>query len=275
MNKTILVAVALVTALGTISNYAYAQSTSGGPLEELGQMLGFGENTTLPSTITDTPIPMLGTNDEVSDNSTSTTNNQTGITTYENPTLGIAFEHPANWTIEDQSRLFQSVQDAQVVVGNPPLPDTTDASGEFSTEIYNSEAYNTASKTGFRVRITDVEKVLDPDTLQLTPIPISALCTAWENSLDERTFETGTEYTDAYWLSYNAGKLIPITVGNQTGCRINSVTLHDGAQEKFDIDMLVVKDGKFYVVTFSTAPDAVPTMGPLGERMIKSFRFLQ
>jgi hypothetical protein len=199
-----------------------------------------------------------------------TTNNN--MTTYENQTLGIAFEYPGtDWEVSQTD--FSELADEELSVEPTGLRVMSD-----NPTPQEYERFNEILKTKLTIKILDIEEILNPDTLQLEPISVSDFCASWRASLSERTLETGSSFDDykAYWLSYQIGKDEITTVANQTACHIDSVALHDNVQEMFDIDVYFQneKTGKAYLLTFSTDPKDVPTMAPIGQKMIDSFRFI-
>ena len=196
---------------------------------------------------------------------------QTNMTTYENKTLGIAFEYPADWEIFEDYGLL-SDKYVEILVHRP----TTDVSGMTSEQRSATIQSNLeAMSTMFDVLITNVSQNLDPNTLQLIPFSAQDECNNHRVSLSDRTVETTSIGTpSAYWLSNKIGKDEPIKIGNVTGCRIDSIENHDNVQKRFDIDIFVVNNNKLYKIGFSTDPINVPSIAPIGEKMIQSFRFL-
>ena len=206
----------------------------------------------------------------------STTNqtnqtNQTSMITYENETLGIAFEYPTGWEVSqwDFSEMAEdelSIEPTELrVLSNNPTPEELDK-------------FNEILKTRMTIRILDAPEILDPNTLQLERVTVSEYCNDLRGTLSDETLETSTSFSGdevtAYWLSNQIGRDEITTVANQTACRIDSIALHDDVQETFDIDVYLSKGDKDYSLTFSTDPKSVPTMVPIAEKMIESFRFL-
>lgn len=141
------------------------------------------------------------------------------------------------------------------------------------TDPEQVESFLNRLKTKLTVQISDVPEILDPETLQLTPVSVSDYCDGIKASLSDKTLETSYD-NEVYWLSNQIGKDEMIKLGNETACRVDSIALHDGIQDSFDIDIYAVKDSESYIITFSTDPKDVPIMVPMAEKMIGSFRFL-
>jgi hypothetical protein len=126
-----------------------------------------------------------------------------------------------------------------------------------------------------RIEIQDVEEILNPDTLQLESTSVQDYCTDLRASLSDETLETaGFDDPYTYWLTNEISKDEITQVANQTACRIDSIALRDDEQYTFDIEIYLQKDGKSYVLTYSSDPKDAPTLVPIYQKMIDSFRFL-
>lgn len=220
-----------------------------------------------PESISNNTLSSLSVAQEQEQNEplTQTKTNQTGgMLTYENKTLGIAFEYPVGWIVDQVD--FSELSDDELSV--EPVA--------WRSALLNKsgfDSFSDALKTNFDIQISDAPEILNPTTLQMERVSVPDWCDGLRASLSDRTVETSYD-NEVYWLSNQIGKDQITKIGNQTACRIDSIALHDDIQETFDINTYLTKGDKAYMLTFSTAPKDAPTMVPLAEKMIESFRFL-
>jgi PsbP-like protein len=185
-------------------------------------------------------------------------------TTYENTEHGFAFDYPATWVNEFDSEYEAQLNNFVVALADPSFID--------------EDGYKS---TIFRVNVSDVHKYLDDD-LQIkadTAEDYARNKIKAENKVDEDTNYLLRTQTD---LGRYGGSLHTLdnikntttSIGGENASKVQYIQSYEGEQMVFNIFIYVVKDDKVYELSFYTEPLNVPETLPIGENIIKSFRFI-
>jgi hypothetical protein len=200
---------------------------------------------------------------------TQTKTNQTGgMLTYDNKTLGISFEYPNGWEVSQWD--FSDESEDELTIAPKHISRSYDRSDPKDEQVLNE-----AQETEITLQVLPAPETLEPNTLQLERVTAQEYCDDLRASLSDKTLETGgfsEPYT--YWLSNQIGRDEITKVANQTACRIESIELRDDVQESFTIEVYVPKDDKAYLLKFNAARSNTPTLAPIYDKMIESFRLL-
>jgi hypothetical protein len=183
--------------------------------------------------------------------------------TYENREHGFAFDYPAAWHNEYDANEAQ-LNNAVIALADP-----------FSNDTQGFE------QTSFRVNVNDVRKSLGRD-FQIKSDTAEDYIKNRINQENESLFQTnagikeGTDFeeSDKPLFILEHLKNSTTSVGRENASKVHYITSFDGEQKQFSMFIYVVKDEKVYELRFFSEPLQVPETLPIGEKIIKSFRFL-
>lgn len=185
------------------------------------------------------------------------TNPNTGLITYENKAYGFAFDYPIDWQV---SRF-------------------TGASPEKLIDVESAESARQQgtfgvgnARTGFSVEVSGISPYLDPNTLQVVAPTARDYAAVERNTMSELGLGTDLPITQNF-VNDTSTELI---TNNETNAwRLDYITNIQGAQAAYFFNVFIVKDNQvLYKLSFFTQPLKVPEMLPVGEKIIKSFRFI-
>ena len=185
------------------------------------------------------------------------------MVTYENREHGFAFEFPATW----HNQYDASEAELNNVV--------TALADPFSNDTQGFE------QTSFRVNVSDIQKYLDSDLKIKFNTPEDYIRNRI-NQENESLFQTNAgikkatdfEESDEPLFTLAHLKISATSVGGINASKVRYIISFEGEQKQFSMFIYLVKDEKVYELSFFSEPLQVPETLPIGENIIKSFRFL-
>lgn len=189
--------------------------------------------------------------------------NQNLTATYENKELGFAFDYPATW--HDQYDAYEAKLNKIAVAKADPYTN-------------NSQVFE---QTSFRVNVSDVQKYLDSD-LQVRSKTAQDYTTKRINEEIESLYQTNagiksaTDYEESEKPLFTMENLKNTTtsIAGENASKVQYVITFEREQKAFHMYVYLVKDDKFYELSFFSDPLQVPETLPIADSILRSFRLI-
>jgi hypothetical protein len=192
----------------------------------------------------------------------TTTNDTSGMQTYQDSQNGFKIEYPSEWGIEEPTSSSGLLPDS------PFLDSDTNAASPPArtgvTLLPDDEPTDKIIKTHVSVDTLSTSRTLDPDTLQVTSLPPEHYAQAF--------IQTMTGLTEGSTL--DTLKNEATTVSGLPAWQVEYISGYQGMQTSYGKNFYVVKDGKMFEIAFMTDPLEVPETRPIGEKIMNSFQFI-
>jgi PsbP-like protein len=204
------------------------------------------------SSITSQPSPEMNQSDIV------TTNQSTGLSTYENKAYGFSIEYPSDWQIPEKPKGFS-------VSGFPYYGTATVVAfvGPYGTPMSEEHTY-------FTITVTDVEQELDTNTLQVKSQDLDDIVQNSMDFIDSMNSPASSLYSPG--MSHEIIKTESLIVGGVPAKQIQHMQRTSLIGDTFKQDTYLVNGDKLYTFLFSTGELQVPETLPIANMMLDSFK---